>query len=149
MDIEKLIEQLNDFNENHIAVLCGSGQCACGYLCDKDDCIVVRAATALSTLQAENERLREALKPNCIGCHYIHPDNGNCTAVGGFCTAVPAAHCPLIPELRAELEQVKAERDAAVKVLSKFGCRTCTKYNCFARNGEEDCHWEFYGQKED
>ena len=45
--------------------------------------------------------------PTCIGCPYIHPDNGNCTAVGGFCTAVPAAHCPLIPELRAELEQVK------------------------------------------
>lgn len=52
--------------------------------------------------------------PNCIGCPYIHPDNGNCTAVGGFCTAVPAAHCPLIPELRAELEQVKRERDEAV-----------------------------------
>ena len=62
MDIEKLIEQLNDFNENHIAVLCGSGQCACGYLCDKDDCIVVRAATALSTLQAENEKLRAELE---------------------------------------------------------------------------------------
>ena len=60
MDIEKLIEQLNDWNENHIAVLCGSGQCACGYLCDKDDCIVVRATTALSTLQAENEKLRNS-----------------------------------------------------------------------------------------
>lgn len=46
--------------------------------------------------------------PNCIGCPYIHPDNGNCTAVGGFCTAVPAAHCPLIPELRVELEQMAA-----------------------------------------
>ena len=56
--------------------------------------------------------------PNCIGCPYIHPDNGNCTAVGGFCTAVPAAHCPLIPELRAELEQVKRERDAAVSDLT-------------------------------
>ena len=62
MDIEKMIEQLNDFNENHIAVLCGSGQCACGYLCDKDDCIVVRAATALSTLQAENEKLRDEVE---------------------------------------------------------------------------------------
>lgn len=61
-------------------------------------------------------------KPNCIGFPYIHPDNGNCTAVGGFFTAVPAAHCPLIPELRAEneklraeLEQVKRERAAAVE----------------------------------
>ena len=62
MDIEKMIEQLNDLNENQIAVLCGSGQCACGYLCDKDDCIVVSAATALSTLQAENEKLRAELK---------------------------------------------------------------------------------------
>ncbi len=63
-------------------------------------------------------------KPNCIGCPYIHPDNGNCTAVGGFFTAVPAAHCPLIPELRAEnekmraeLDSVKCERDAAIKDL--------------------------------
>lgn len=66
-------------------------------------------------------------KPNCIGCPYIHPDNGNCTAVGGFFTAVPAAHCPLIPELRAEnekmrdeLDSVKGERDAAIKDLSEL-----------------------------
>lgn len=63
-------------------------------------------------------------KPNCIGCSYIHPDNGNCTAVGGFFTAVPAAHCPMIPELRVEneklrneLDSVKCERDAAIKDL--------------------------------
>lgn len=48
-------------------------------------------------------------KPNCIGCHHMHPDNGNCTAVGGFCTAVPAAYCPLIPELRAENEKLRNE----------------------------------------
>lgn len=73
-------------------------------------------------------------KPNCIGCHHIHPDNGNCTAVGGFCTAVPAANCPLIPELRAEnekmraeLEQVKAERDAAVESIP-HECKTCLYY---------------------
>ena len=46
---------------------------------------------------------------NCIGCPHIHPDNGNCTAVGGFYTAVPAAHCPLIPELRAENEKLQAD----------------------------------------
>lgn len=31
---------------------------------------------------------------NCKRCEYMDADNGNCTAVGGFCTAVPAAHCP-------------------------------------------------------
>ena len=79
-------------------------------------------------------------KPNCIGCPHIHPDNGNCTAVGGFCTAVPAAHCPLIPELRAEneklrteLEQVKRERDAAVDDFRRIGseglCSICDHLN--------------------
>ena len=59
-------------------------------------------------------------KPNCIGCHHMHPDNGNCTAVGGFCTAVPAAHCPLIPELRADLARVTAERDGAVEAVKNM-----------------------------
>ena len=54
-------------------------------------------------------------KPNCIKCHYIHPDNGNCTAVGGFFTAVPAAHCPLIPELIARAEAAEARAEAAEK----------------------------------
>ena len=70
-------------------------------------------------------------KPNCIGCHHIHPDNGNCTAVGGFCTAVPAAHCPLIPELRAELEQVKRELDEAREAI----CTHCMDFPC----GDESC----------
>ena len=35
---------------------------------------------------------------NCIRCDFRHKDNGNCTAVGGFCTAVTAAHCPLLRE---------------------------------------------------
>ena len=39
------------------------------------------------------------MKPvNCLRCDFRHKDNGNCTAVGGFCTAVPAAHCPLLRE---------------------------------------------------
>lgn len=33
---------------------------------------------------------------NCLRCYFRHEDNGNCTAVGGFCTAVQAAHCPLL-----------------------------------------------------
>ena len=35
---------------------------------------------------------------NCMRCRFRHDQNGNCTAVGGFCTAVPAAHCPLLRE---------------------------------------------------
>ena len=35
---------------------------------------------------------------NCLRCRFRHEDNGNCTAVGGFCTAVTAAHCPLLRE---------------------------------------------------
>lgn len=33
---------------------------------------------------------------NCIRCDFRHKDNGNCSAVGGFCTAVTAAHCPML-----------------------------------------------------
>ena len=61
MDIEKLIEQLEAWNEQHLSVVCGGGHFACDYLCENEDCIVVRAATALSTLQAENEKLRAEL----------------------------------------------------------------------------------------
>ena len=61
-------------------------------------------------------------KPNCIGCHHMHPDNGNCTAVGGFCTAVPAAYCPLIPALRAENEKLRAE----VESFKKGHCAGCS-----------------------
>ena len=62
MEIEKLIEQLNDWNENLISELCADDKLTCDDLCDGKDCIVVRAATALSTLQSENEKLRADLE---------------------------------------------------------------------------------------
>ena len=55
---------------------------------------------------------------NCLRCRFRHEDNGNCTAVGGFCTAVAAAHCPLLreyldtgltPERCAEFARADAE----------------------------------------
>lgn len=70
------------------------------------------AVIALSTLQAENEKLRAEVesfkKGHCAGC------------------SIPAVKAEQIrdltdaPKLRAELEQVKAERDAAVKDLNEF-----------------------------
>ena len=62
INVEKLIEQLEAWNEQHLSVVCGNGHFACDYLCENEDCIVVRAATALSTLQAENTQLRAELK---------------------------------------------------------------------------------------
>lgn len=62
MDYDKLIEQLNAWNEQHLSVVCGSKHFACDYLCENEDCIVVRAATAISALQAENAQLRAELK---------------------------------------------------------------------------------------
>lgn len=66
---------------------------------------------------------------NCMRCDFRHKDNGNCTAVGGFCTAVAAAHCPLLREyLDTELtpEEVNdavvgAKLMAKAKVVSAFG----------------------------
>ena len=93
---------------------------------------------------------------NCLRCHFRHEDNGNCTAVGGFCTAVPAAHCPLLrqyldtgmtPEafqsyvvflqdlignqkaseaLDRFRQLVKADRDGRLAVLP---CKDCRSYN--------------------
>ena len=62
MDIEKLIEQLNDWNEKYISNLCGDRTIKCEEYCIKDDCLIVKAATALSTLQAENEKMRDELE---------------------------------------------------------------------------------------
>ena len=118
MDIEKLIEAVR---------LCGStpkvGQCKqCAYWSggNMSKCIpkmTTDAATALSTLQTENEKLR------------------------------------------AELEQVKAERDAAVSWAQKYTesidmpCVACKHntgdYVCTAicgncgPMGAESCKWEF------
>lgn len=66
---------------------------------------------------------------NCLRCAYRHEDNGNCTAVGGFCTAVPAAHCRLLQEYLDTGLTPEEVNDAVVgarlmakaKVVSVFG----------------------------
>lgn len=54
-------------------------------------------------------------KNNCLHCNFRHTDNGNCTAVGGFCAAVPAAHCPLLRQyLDIELTPEQCEIAKAI-----------------------------------
>lgn len=63
---------------------------------------------------------------NCLRCRFRHEDNGNCTAVGGFCTAVPAAHCPLLREYldtRLEPEEIDMDHEAAEQL--RHLCRNC------------------------
>ena len=56
---------------------------------------------------------------NCLRCRFRHEDNGNCTAVGGFCTAVTAAHCPLLREyLDTGLEPEEINDLASVREIS-------------------------------
>ena len=63
---------------------------------------------------------------NCLRCRFRHEDNGNCTAVGGFCTAVAAAHCPLLREyLDTELtpEEIDMDHEAAEQLRQL--CQGC------------------------
>lgn len=63
---------------------------------------------------------------NCLRCRFRHEDNGNCTAVGGFCTAVQAAHCPLLREyLDTKLtpEEIDMDHEAAEQLRQL--CQGC------------------------
>ena len=105
MDIEKLIEAVK---------LCGStpkvDQCKrCAYWAggDMSKCIprmTTAAATALSTLQAENERLRKELEYEREHANAYHEECGQWEAEN--------------EKLRAELESVRAERNAAIPDLT-------------------------------
>lgn len=86
MDIEKLIEQLNGYFEGK----------------DLKRFVALDAATALSTLQEENEKLRAELENYRKG----HRSEGGCAAEKDRDAVL------------AELEQVKRERDAAVSDLT-------------------------------
>jgi hypothetical protein len=81
-------------------------------------------------LRHELDVLKSTYRPNCVNCEHIHRDNFNCTAVGGFCTAVPAAHCPKLKELMAE-KAASQEKQANVpqRDHSEFLERWSTELN--------------------
>ena len=81
-------------------------------------------------------------KINCLRCNFRHTDNGNCTAVGGFCTAVTAAHCPLLREYldtRLEPEAVETVKLAlAAKHLVDLETLNNTPISRLAELAEAD-----------
>lgn len=111
MDIEKLIEQLKSAAGGPEGIkMCHA------------------AATALSTLQAENERLKNKLSELA---HFPFDEPGI-----GERTRLMAENA----ELRAELEQVKRELEEAREAI----CTHCLDVPCQG----ESCYW-WCGQKED
>ena len=118
MDIEKLIEQLNGYFEGK----------------DLKRFVALDAATALSTLQEENEKLRSELE---------NYRKGHCSE--GGCAAEKDRDAVL-----AELEQVKRERDAAIRDLEMVSvCDTCVHEHAPSCPGCNDAeNWEWRGPEE-
>lgn len=128
MDIEKLIEQLNRYFEGETLPR--------GTALD--------AATALSTLQAENAQLRGELEYEQEHANAYYEECGQWEAEN--------------EKLRVGLEQVKRERDAAVKVVERVrSCKDCGHYTgkwtppCKECQNNEEHHpyFKWRGQKKD
>lgn len=79
-------------------------------------------------LRHELDVLKSTYRPNCVNCEHIHRDNFNCTAVGGFCTAVSAAHCPKLKELM-EKEAASQAKEVKDDTHAEFLERWATELN--------------------
>ena len=141
MDIEKLIERLYKHHTDW-----GEGRTQDFF----EVCLDCKdAATALSTLRAENDELRAELENYRKG----HCSEGGCAAEKDRDLMIAE-----VERLRAELEQVKAERDAAVKAIERVrSCKDCGHYTgewtppCKECQDSEEHHpyFKWHGQKED
>ena len=139
MDIEKLIRRLRNDADAY-----RNGETLGRAFADQED-VLDNAATALSTLQAENAQLRADLEYEREHADAYHEECGQWEAEN--------------EKLRAELEQVKEERDAVgswaqkdpesidrpwVACKHNTGDYVCTAIcgNC-GPMGTESCKWEF------
>ena len=159
MDIEKLKRCLKccaDDNSkacNKCELEYGEEECQnlCGY-----------AATALSTLQAENEKLRAELEQAGAEITRLKHYEDKCHDCPIVCakTEIIKAHEEL-EAVQAELEQVKREKDAAASDLESVmayrgdngdnldTCQFCKNGQCYVRGGTKQCLPQWRGQKEE
>ena len=100
MDIEKLIRRLRNDADAY-----RNGETLGRAFADQED-VLDNAATALSTLRAENEKLRGELEYEQEHANAYYEECGQWEAEN--------------EKLRAELEQVKRERDAAVEAVKNM-----------------------------
>ena len=160
MDIEKLIHCLQccaRVDAHNI----GCDDCGLEYCGPECQQLCGTAATALSTIQAENEKLWAELS-QMAACVYYKP--GGLCRYGGddpanVCVLGPCPHERTAEEVLADLVRVTAERDAAVSWAQKYTesidmpCVACKHntgdYVCTAicgncgPMGAESCKWEF------
>ena len=139
MDIKKLTEQYQKASEYWRKNRTNFPEVAASY---------EEAATALSALQAENERLKNKLS-ELAHLPFDEPGIGERTRL--------MAENAL---LRAELEQVKRERDAAIESWRGFCAKCAWNGKQYLSDGKMDdrcktcrdnhkCNWEWRGQRED
>ena len=134
MDIEKLIEKAN-----HLGMELKRDGGEFEYSIGKK---FLEYATALSALQAENEKLRGELEYEREHANAYHEECGQWEAEN--------------EKLRADLEQAKAERDAAISDLETIMAygggnldtfQYCKNGQCYARGGAKRCLTQWRGQK--
>ena len=138
MDIEKLIRRLRNDADAY-----RNGETLGRAFADQED-VLDNAATALSTLKAENEKLRnevERQRRSADDRKHLYEN-------------AERAYMKVV----AELEQVKRERDAAVKVIERVrSCKDCGHYTgewtppCKECQNSEEHHpyFKWRGQKKD
>ena len=101
------------------------------------------------------DKLTETLRQHGVSCVRAH---------GRYCSICDEAATALSTlqaeneKLRADLEQAKAERDAAIsdlETIMAYGggnldtCQYCKNGQCYARGGTKLCLPQWRGQKED
>lgn len=150
MDIEKLIRRLRNDADAY-----RNGETLGRAFADQED-VLDNAATALSTLQSENEKLRETVDKYATAARVI------ALHLKPFCDeSLPYDEMIADAARKAsdELEQVRRDRDAAVSWAQKYTesidrpCVACKHntgdYVCTAicgncgPMGTESCKWEF------
>ena len=145
MDIEKLIRRLRNDADAY-----RNGETLGRAFADQED-VLDKAATALSTLQAENEKLRGELEYEQEHANAYHQECGQWEAENEKLRAElndlkskwdkyqPREHWETLNELcenlHDELEKVKAERDAALEHLHGI-CSACKNYSPYHNRGK-------------